>query len=110
MPSKSLLHSAAIHHDGGDYGWPKAAARRDYMINRVDRPYPDDSGHVHDLEGAGARVIRGTARILGPGRVEVATSDGTVTLAARNLRARPGFARPPTRRGRHRRDPAVDEP
>jgi pyruvate/2-oxoglutarate dehydrogenase complex dihydrolipoamide dehydrogenase (E3) component len=85
MPSKTLLHSAAVHHCGGDYGWPKAAARRDYMINRVDRPYPDDSGHVHDLAGAGARVIRGTARILGPGRVEVATSDGTVALAARNL-------------------------
>src|SRR6476646_5216499 len=65
MPSKTLLHSAAVHHCGGDYGWPKAAARRDYMINRVDRAYPDDSGHGHDLEVAGARVIRGPARIPG---------------------------------------------
>lgn len=85
MPSKSLLHSAAVHHHGGRYPWPKAAAQRDYMINRVDRDYPDDSGHVHELEKAGARVVRGEARIVGPGHVEVRTADGVVELRARNL-------------------------
>ncbi len=30
---------------------------RDSMINRFERPYPDDSGHVRDLEAAGAPVI-----------------------------------------------------
>src|SRR4051812_47791839 len=85
MPSKSLLHSAAVEHVGGGYPWPKAAAQRDYMINREHRPYPDDHGHVEDLEKAGARAIRGTARVSGPGRVDVETDDGTIALRARNL-------------------------
>src|SRR3954452_21899820 len=34
MPSKSLLHSAAVQHAGGRCPWPAAAAQRDYMINR----------------------------------------------------------------------------
>jgi pyruvate/2-oxoglutarate dehydrogenase complex dihydrolipoamide dehydrogenase (E3) component len=38
IPSKSLLHSAAVHYGGGDYPWPKAAARRDYNINRIGIP------------------------------------------------------------------------
>ena len=46
MPSKSLLHSAAVHHAGGDYPWPKASDRRDYMINREGIDYPDDVFHT----------------------------------------------------------------
>ena len=34
MPSKALLHAAAVHHIGGDYPWTKASDFRDYMINR----------------------------------------------------------------------------
>ena len=34
MPSKALLHAAAVHHAGGDYAWPRASDFRDYMINR----------------------------------------------------------------------------
>jgi pyruvate/2-oxoglutarate dehydrogenase complex dihydrolipoamide dehydrogenase (E3) component len=37
------------------------------------------------LERVGARVIRGEATILGPGRVEVRTGDGTLALDGRNL-------------------------
>src|SRR5262249_41425260 len=85
MPSKSLLHSAAVHHAGGPYPWSRASAQRDYMINREGRGEPDDSGHVHELEKAGARLIHGEARILGPGRMEVRAPDGTVELAARNV-------------------------
>src|SRR5438132_6230461 len=85
MPSKSLLHSAAVHAAGGDYPWPKAAARRDWMINRVDRAYPDDSSRASALERVGAQVIRGEARIIGLGRVDVRTGDGTLELAARSL-------------------------
>ena len=85
MPSKSLLHSAAVHAAGGEYSWPKAAARRDWMINRVERDYPDDSSRAEALEKVGARVIRGAARILGLGRVEVRTGDGTLNLETRNL-------------------------
>jgi dihydrolipoamide dehydrogenase len=71
VPSKSLLHSAAVHAAGGDYPWAKASARRDWNTNRVDRDYPDDSGHVDRLRAAGAVPIRGTARLDGPGRVVV---------------------------------------
>jgi pyruvate/2-oxoglutarate dehydrogenase complex dihydrolipoamide dehydrogenase (E3) component len=64
MPSKALLHAAAVHHGGGDYPWPKASAFRDYMINRVDRDYPDDTSHFRALRRAGAEPIRGEARFV----------------------------------------------
>jgi pyruvate/2-oxoglutarate dehydrogenase complex dihydrolipoamide dehydrogenase (E3) component len=71
LPSKSLLH-AASEHRCGTYPWERASARRDYMINRENRDWPDDSGHLGRLEKAGARAYRGDARIVGPGLVEVA--------------------------------------
>ena len=84
MPSKALLHAAAVHHGGGDYPWPKASDFRDYMINRTKTDEPDDSGHVKSLEEAGATVIRGSAELAGPGRVRVDGRDleaGAVILA-----------------------------
>ena len=45
------------------------------MINRVDRDYPDDGGHVRALEDVGATTYRGQGAIAGPGRVLV-THDG----------------------------------
>ena len=71
MPSKALVHAAAVHHAGGDYPWKRASDFRDYMINREEIDEPDDSGHVKSLEGAGATVIRGSASLDGPGRVRV---------------------------------------
>ena len=71
MPSKALLHAAAVHHGGGDYPWSKASDFRDYMINREGTDTPDDSGHVKSLEGAGATVIRGSAALAGPRQVRV---------------------------------------
>jgi pyruvate/2-oxoglutarate dehydrogenase complex dihydrolipoamide dehydrogenase (E3) component len=76
MPSKALLHAAAVHAAGGDYPWPQASARRDYMISREDREWPDDGGHVRGLEGAGATVIRGEARVVRPHAVRVRLVDG----------------------------------
>jgi len=85
IPSKSLLHGAALHAEGADYPWSRASARRDYMINRVDRDYPDDGGHVRALEDVGATTYRGEGRIAGPGRV-VVTHDGvTHELGATNI-------------------------
>lgn len=84
MPSKALLHAAAVHHAGGDYPWTKASDFRDYMINRTKTDEPDDSGHVRSLEEAGATVIRGSARLAGPGRVQVDDREldaGAVILA-----------------------------
>ena len=75
MPSKSLLHSAAVHAAGGDYPWAKASKRRDWMISRETGDRPDDSKHRADLEKAGAVPMRGAARLDGPGRVVVTHDD-----------------------------------
>ncbi len=85
IPSKSLLNSAARHAAGGDYPWDRASARRDYMINRVDRDYPDDGGHVRSLEQAGAVVYRGSGRLDGRGRVVVSHDDREHALSAANV-------------------------
>ncbi len=82
MPSKSLLHSAYVERHGGGYPWVRASARRDYMINRERIDWPDDGSHVKALESAGARVFRGSARISGPGHVEVKSNGSTQTLEA----------------------------
>jgi pyruvate/2-oxoglutarate dehydrogenase complex dihydrolipoamide dehydrogenase (E3) component len=86
MPSKTLLDSAGRRALGADYSWERASARRDWMISRERIPYPDDTGHVRGLEAEGAEVIRGSARVVAPGRVEV-RSDGQSprTLDARSL-------------------------
>ena len=85
MPSKTLLHAAAVRAAGGDYPWEKASARRDYMIVREGRDYPDDSGHIRSYEKAGIVPIRGTALITAPGRVSVATTTRTHELEARDI-------------------------
>lgn len=71
LPSKTLLHAAGVHALGGDYSWARAAARRDWMVNREGIPYPSDAGHVARLAEAGAEVIRGDARVVGRGAVRV---------------------------------------
>jgi pyruvate/2-oxoglutarate dehydrogenase complex dihydrolipoamide dehydrogenase (E3) component len=85
MPSKTLLHAAEIRACGGDYPWEKASARRDYMIVREGRDYPNDSGHIKGYKAAGTVPIRGSAKIAGPGRVVVRTDDGARELEARDI-------------------------
>ena len=86
VPSKALLHSAALRAAGARYPWSQASARRDWMVNRApDAAEPDDTSHVRALEEAGAVTVRGTARIAAPGRVMV-TQDGED--APRTLEAR----------------------
>lgn len=85
MPSKALLHAAAVHYGGGGYDWPQASEFRDYMINRQGTDYPDDGGHVRSLEEAGATVLRGTARFIGPGQVVVEHEATRHELAATNV-------------------------
>lgn len=86
LPSKTLLDAAHRRALGADYPWERAAARRDWMISREEGDYPDDGNHISRLEAAGARLVRGTAKIAGPGRVEV-RRDGELpeTLEAHNL-------------------------
>jgi len=76
MPSKSLLHAAAVHHAGGDYPWQKASDFRDWMISRESTDYPSDAGHEARYRAVGAEPIRGTARLDGPGRVKVSLNEG----------------------------------
>jgi dihydrolipoamide dehydrogenase len=85
MPSKTLLNSAARRACDPTYEWQHASARRDWMISREDIDYPDDGGHVRRMEAAGTRVMRGSARILAPGAVEVATDAGVEQLSASNV-------------------------
>ena len=85
MPSKTLLHAAEVKAHGGEYPWSAASARRDYMIVREGREYPDDGGHVKALERAGCTVLRGTATLLGPGRVLVTHDATTHELGARDV-------------------------
>ena len=86
IPSKALLHAATLH-PSGDYSWARASDRRDYMINREKRDWPDDSGHVKLLEAAGAQIVLGEARIAGPGLVEVRPGETAAGSAARRLEA-----------------------
>lgn len=85
MPSKTLLHAAEVMAHGGDYPWQKASDRRDYMINRIKTDYPNDGSHVHALEKAGASVIRGTAKLTGPGMVSVTHENTTHELRATDV-------------------------
>ena len=85
MPSKTLLHAAQIRALGGDYPWERASARRDYMIVREGRDYPDDSGHIKGYKAAGTVPIRGNAKLAGPRRVVVRTDDGARELETRDL-------------------------
>ena len=73
IPSKSLLHGAYEHRKNqAAYEWPRASARRDYMVNRsADAEEPDDTGHVTALENAGATAYRGEGRITSPGVVTI---------------------------------------
>lgn len=86
MPSKTLLDAASRRALGASYSWPRASDRRDWMISREGTDYPNDSTHTATLESNGAEVIRGKARIAGPGKVEV-TSNGSRprSLTTRNL-------------------------
>jgi dihydrolipoamide dehydrogenase len=87
LPSKSLLHGAAEHAaNPATYSWERASARRDYMVNRAaDAAEPDDSSHVRRLEDVGAVCFRGSARIVGRGRVEIRHDEMTHEIDGRNV-------------------------
>ncbi len=84
IPSKTLLRPAeakigAVRAEGvggAEVDWPTTRDYRDTMIRHL-----DDSKQVSGYEKSGATVIKGAARITGPGEVEV---DGR-TLSAEHL-------------------------
>jgi pyruvate/2-oxoglutarate dehydrogenase complex dihydrolipoamide dehydrogenase (E3) component len=87
LPSKALLFGAARHASNpAAYSWDRASAHRDFMVNRpADAAEPDDTSHYQRLVDAGSTAYRGTARILGRGRVEVRHDDRTHEVEGRNL-------------------------
>jgi pyruvate/2-oxoglutarate dehydrogenase complex dihydrolipoamide dehydrogenase (E3) component len=87
LPSKALLHSAAAHAaDPAGYDWARASAHRDFMINRPPTAAePDDTGHLRQLEAAGARAYRGDATITARGRVTVRHDGDALDLEARDV-------------------------
>ena len=87
LPSKSLLHGAALHAaNPATYSWTRASAARDYMVNRAaGAAEPDDASHVKRLEDVGAVCFRGNARIVGHGRVEIGHDDRNHEIGGRNV-------------------------
>jgi hypothetical protein len=72
--------------------WPRLRDYRDTMIRHL-----DDTKQVAEYEQQGATVIKGTARLAGPGRVEVVENDGAPG------RSRPGTSSSPPDRTRSAR-------
>ncbi|TQN43120.1 dihydrolipoamide dehydrogenase [Blastococcus colisei] len=74
IPSKTVLRSPeaaggvdrAPGAEGARLDWPTARDYRDYMARHL-----DDAGQVSGYRDAGALVLKGDARISGPGRVTV---------------------------------------
>src|SRR5512141_2908522 len=104
LPSKSLLDGAARHAaNPATYHWADASAQRDYMVNRpAGAEEPDDSSHVRGLRDAGAVTYRGSAGIVGVGRVNVSHVDGRPPDQDRDhgrVRERPGIATDRSARG-----------
>jgi pyruvate/2-oxoglutarate dehydrogenase complex dihydrolipoamide dehydrogenase (E3) component len=75
VPSNSLLISA-----GRGEAWADAVARRDEVTGGL-----DDSAPARRLADAGVTVIRGTARITGPGTVEVSADSSRLANGRANV-------------------------
>jgi pyruvate/2-oxoglutarate dehydrogenase complex dihydrolipoamide dehydrogenase (E3) component len=73
IPSKTLLRGPEVRGEASRAAgvatpaidWPGLRDYHDYMIRHL-----DDTAQVKDYEQAGATVIKGPARLAGPGRVE----------------------------------------
>ena len=73
MPSKTLLRAPEVRAEASraagvatpGIDWPQLRDYHDYMVRHL-----DDTAQVNDYQQAGATVIKGPARLAGPGRVE----------------------------------------
>ena len=87
------------------------------MINREGIPYPSDDGHASRLVEAGGEVVRGDARVAGPGTVRVRLAGGgerelqgrflVVAVGSHGAVPGPSGPRRPWRRGRTARRQAL---
>jgi len=92
IPKKLLVlgaHFADEQRDAAGFGWQVTPATHDFgqLMANKDREIARLNGvYQRLLEGRGARIIRGRARIVAPGAVEVTAADGGVTtFAAKNI-------------------------
>jgi len=77
MPSKTLLRAPEVRAEASRTAgsatpaidWPGMRDYHDYMVRHL-----DDTAQVKDYEQAGATVIKGPARLAGPGRSRPAGS------------------------------------
>ena len=90
IPTKALLHTADIwdHFKGGDEGilcdnprldYPKVVDHKNDIVNKHSK------GVEFLMRKNKVDVLRGQARILGPGRVEVRTAEGARTVETKNI-------------------------
>ena len=95
IPSKTLLRGPEVRAEASRAAgvatpaidWPGLRDYHDYMVRRL-----DDTAQVKDYEQAGATVIKGQARLAGPGRVEAGgqlLEAGHVVIATGSDPARP---------------------
>jgi len=98
IPSKTLLRGPEVRAEASRAAgvatpaidWPGLRDYHDYMVRHL-----DDSAQVKDYEQAGATVIKGPARLAGPGRVEAGgqlLEAGHVVIATGSDPARPPVA------------------
>ena len=90
IPTKALLHTADVweHFQGGDEGilcdnprldYPKVVDHKNDIVNKHSK------GVEFLMRKNKVDVLRGQARILGPGRVEVRTAEGARTVETKNI-------------------------
>lgn len=95
IPSKTLLRPPEVRHEAQraagtstpEQRWEEVASYRDYMIRHL-----DDSNQIEGYRQSGVAVFKGTARIAGPGRIEV---DGETLQSERIVIATGSDARIP---------------
>jgi dihydrolipoamide dehydrogenase len=98
MPSKTLLRGTEVRAEASRAAgvatpaidWPGLRDYRDYMVRHL-----DDSAQVDGYKQAGATVIKGAARLAGPGRVEAGgqlLEAGHVVIATGSEPVRPQVA------------------
>ncbi len=97
MPSKTLLRAPEVRAEASRVAgvatpaldWPGLRDYHDYMVRHL-----DDTAQVKGYEQAGATVIKGAARLAGPGRVEAGgqlLEAGHVVIATGSQPLRPAI-------------------
>jgi pyruvate/2-oxoglutarate dehydrogenase complex dihydrolipoamide dehydrogenase (E3) component len=88
IPSKTVLRppeagaevdrAAGVH--GAELDWPAVRDYRDYLARHL-----DGTAQVHSYADAGALVLKGTARLAGPGRLTVDVDGRGVEVTAEHV-------------------------